>query len=85
MKSIPKLRAVLSISTNSTGSHRTLYSVGTRADLLVHDFAPDGTPTYSEGVYVEMVTEAQAAEVRAAGVKGMSFSDTDQFNDWLCS
>jgi hypothetical protein len=33
---------------------------------------------------VEMVTEEQAKQVRAAGVKGITFSDTKQFNDWLC-
>ena len=80
-----KLVPVLSISTNEAGSHRTIYPVGTKADALVHDFDPaTGEPTYAEGVYVEMVTEAQAAEVRAAGVKGLHFSDSNHFNEWLC-
>lgn len=79
-----KLVPVLSISTNATGSHRTLFPVGTRADMLIHDYNVDGNPTYSEGVYVEMVTKAQADEVRASAPNGLSFSDSDQFNEWLC-
>ena len=82
---ITKLVPVLSVSTNSTGSHLTLFSVGTKADALYHDIDfTTGDPTYAEGVYVEMVTEEQAKIVRAAGVKGITFSDTKQFNDWLC-
>ena len=81
-----KLVPVLSISTNTTGSHRTLYPVGTVADALVHDYDPEtGEPTYNEGVYVEMVTERQAAEVRATGNKGLKFSSSDHFYEWLCS
>lgn len=78
-----KLIPVLSISTNETGSHRTIYPVGTRADMLVHDYEA-GRPTYAEGVYVEFVSEAQAAEVRAAGREGLHFSDSASFDEWLC-
>lgn len=77
-----KLVPVLSISTNETGSHRTLYAVGTRADCLVHDYA-DGKPTYAEGVFVEMVPESLAEKVRECGSKGMHFSDSSQFHEWL--
>jgi hypothetical protein len=73
---------VLSVSTNSTGSHRTIYPVGTRADALIHDYDPaTGNPTYAEGVYVEMVSEKQAEEVRQRGK--ITFSDSNEFYEWL--
>lgn len=78
-----KLVPVLSISTNSTGSHRTIYPVGTKALALVHDYdTATGNPTYTEGVYVEMITKAQAADVARLGK--ICFSDSDSFNEWLC-
>ena len=76
---------VLCVSTNQSGSHRTLYAVGTRATDLTHDFNPDGSPTYQEGVFVEMVPPTHAAEVMAAASKGLHFSDTDAFDAWLSS
>jgi len=79
-----KLVPALSISTNATGSHRTLYPVGTKATELTHDFDGEtGNPTYTEGVYVEMITEAQAAELRKLG--SMHFSDTSEFYAWLAN
>lgn len=85
MSASSKLVPVLSISTNETGSHRTLYPVGTKATNLVHDFdTATGNPTYAEGVYVEMVPEEHAREVREAGSSGLHFSDTHSFNEWLC-
>ena len=74
---------VLVISTtNTSGSHRTIYPVGTKALALVHDVDPaTNTPTYAEGVYVEMVSEDQADCVRRAGK--LDFSDTDEFQTWL--
>jgi hypothetical protein len=72
---------VLCISTNESGTHRTLYPVGTNADELIHDYnSSNGLPTYREGVGVAMVTPSQAAEVRARGK--MSFSDSDDFDAW---
>lgn len=76
-----ELVPVLSISTNSTGAHRTLFPVGTKADALVHDYDPDGKPTFAEGVCVEMVTPSQADGVRRRGK--MTFSDTHSFYEWL--
>jgi hypothetical protein len=76
----PKLVPCLSISTNSTGSHRTIFPVGTKASELTHDIGSDGNPTYTEGVYVEMITEEQAAQLKAAG--SLHFSDTHSFYEW---
>lgn len=81
MNAVP-LVPVLSISTNATGSHRTIYPVGTKANALIHDIDTDtGEPTYAEGVYVEMVTLAQAEQVRSRGK--LCFSDTQEFYAWL--
>lgn len=81
-----QLVPVLSVSTNGTGSHRTLFAVGTRADSLAHDYdKASGTPTYAEGVYVEMIPKDRASEVGAAGADGLHFSSAEEFNDWLIS
>ena len=74
---------MLSISTNETGSHRTIYACGTKAAGLIHDRKDNGEPTYTEGVFVEMVPDGHAAEVARAGAKGLHFSSTYEFLDWL--
>lgn len=77
-----KLIPVLVISTNETGSHRTVYPNGTRALDLVHDYDSDtGLPTYAEGVYVDLVPEALAQEVRRAGKR--HFSSTEEYDAWI--
>jgi len=76
-----ELVPVLTVSTNSTGSHLTVYPVGTKATNLIHDYDQDGNPTYAEGVYVELVRPAQAEEIARRGK--ITFSSTSEFNDWL--
>jgi hypothetical protein len=65
---------VLCISTNASGSHLTLWPVGTSASQLRHDDTCDR-------VYVEMVTVEQAALVKERG--HISFSSTEEFYAWL--
>lgn len=70
-----KLVPVLSQSTNSTGSHRSLWPVGTSTSEIDHD----GT---CDRVDVEMVTPEQAAEVLRRGK--ITFSSEHEFIEWLC-
>lgn len=70
-----ELVPVLRVSTNTTGSHSTIFPVGTNACNLFHD----GT---CDLVYVEMVSEGQREDVRRLGK--MSFSSESDFLEWLC-
>lgn len=74
LKTPQVLVPVLCMGTNSTGSHRTLWPVGTSASVIHHDDT-------SDRIEVEMVTKAQAEEVRVTG--SLRFSSSDDFYAWL--
>lgn len=77
----PGLVPVLIISTNQTGSHCTVYPVGTKAEDLAHDIDPEsGKPTLAEGVYVELVSRGHAAVLGRMGK--LCFSSQADFDAW---
>jgi hypothetical protein len=51
----PEYFPVLKVSTNQSGSHFTIFKVGTKADELYHDKDNNGNPIFSS-VMVEMVS-----------------------------